>query len=230
MSRGPRALLLASLLILTVSATAFPSGVRGTEIERVLLQIASAQKKIDTIEARFRQEKSSGLLAAPEVSVGTFVFSRPNRAIWRYEEPKAVEMLVSDGWLTTWYPELNRAERVEVKRYEERIFRYLGATAGAIADLDGYFDFRLVNVKAKPYYTLILTPKTDRVAKRVQRIEVRVDRKSYLTTSLDYTEGDGDRTRYDFSDIRVNEPRSRKRLELSLPSTVRVETLPAAGK
>ena len=85
-------------------------------------------------------------------------------------------------------------------------------------------------MKAKPYYTPILTPKTDRVAKRVQRIEVRVDRKSYLTTSLDYTEGDGDRTRYDFTDIRVNEPRSRKRLELSLPPSVRVETLPAAGK
>ncbi|HEU5163881.1 MAG TPA: outer membrane lipoprotein carrier protein LolA [Thermoanaerobaculia bacterium] len=230
MSRGPRLPLLITFLILAASGSALASGVRGTEIERVLLQIAGAQKKIETIEARFRQEKSSGLLAASEVSVGSFVFSRPNRAIWRYEEPKAIEMLVSDGWLTTWYPELGRAERIEVKRYEERIFRYLGATAGAIADLDSYFDFRLINVKAKPYYTLILTPKTERVAKRVQRIEVRVDRTSYLTTSLDYTEGDGDRTRYDFTEIRVNEPRSRKRLELSLPPTVRVETLPAAGK
>jgi outer membrane lipoprotein-sorting protein len=231
MSRALRAALLVSLFVTTSNAPdLLAGGVRGTEIERVLQQIAATQKTVNTIEARFRQEKSSGLLAQPEVSHGTFVFSRPNRAVWRYEKPKAIEMLVSDGWLTTWYPELNRAERVEVKRYEERIFRYLGATAGAISDLDAYFDFRLENVKAKPYYTLILTPKSQRVARRVQRIEVRVDRKSYLTTSLDYTEGDGDRTRYDFSGIRVNQPVSGDRFHLSVPPTVRVETLPAAGK
>ncbi len=95
---------------------------------------------------------------------------------------------------------------------------------------DSYFEFRLVDAKAKPYYTLVLTPKNARVARRVRRIEVRVDRKSYLTTALDYTEGDGDRTRYDFSEIRVNAPVSQQRLRLSLPPSVRVETLPAAGK
>ncbi len=229
MSRAFRAAFFLSLS-LSIPAAPLLAGVRGTEIERVLREVAVAQKKVQTLEASFRQEKTSGLLAAPEVSFGTFVFSRPNRAVWRYEKPKAVEMLVSDGWLTTWYPELNRAERIEVKRFEERIFRYLGATTGAIADLDAYFDFRLVNVKAKPFYTLILTPKGERVARRVRRIEVNVDRDTYLTTSLDYTEGDGDRTRYDFSSIRVNEPLSKTRLNLSLPSTVKVETLPAAGK
>lgn len=219
-----------STLSFVAAAPAVAGGVHGTEIERLLRQIAGAQKTVDTLEASFRQEKTSGLLAAPEVSRGTFVFSRPNRAVWRYEKPKAIEMLVSDGWLTTWYPELNRAERVEVKRYEERIFRYLGATAGAIADLDSYFEFRLVNVKAEPHYTLILTPKNERVARRVRRIEVRVDRRSYLTTALDYTEGDGDRTRYEFSDIRVNAPLSKQRLQLSVPPSVRIETLSAAGK
>ncbi len=231
MSRAFRAAILLSLSLSTlIAAPLLAGGVRGTEIERVLREVAVAQKKVHTLEASFRQEKTSGLLAAPEVSFGTFVFSRPNRAVWRYEKPKAIEMLVSDGWLTTWYPELNRAERMEVKRFEERIFRYLGATTGAIADLDAYFDFRLVNVKAKPFYTLILTPKGERVARRVRRIEVNVDRNTYLTTSLDYTEGDGDRTRYDFSSIRVNEPVSQNRLKLSLPSTVKVEILPAAGK
>jgi outer membrane lipoprotein-sorting protein len=231
MSRAFRASVLPFFLLSIVATpSAAAGGVSGTEIERLLKQIAGAQKKVETIEASFRQEKTQGLLAASEVSRGTFVFSRPNRAVWRYEKPKAIEMLVSDGWLTTWYPELNRAERVEVKRYEERIFRYLGATAGAIADLDSYFEFRLVNVKAEPYYTLVLTPKNDRVARRVRRIEVRVDRESYLTTALDYTEGDGDRTRYEFSDIRVNAPLSPQRLKLSVPPTVRIETLSAAGK
>lgn len=231
MLRASRDASVRSLLLFTLAASPLlAGGVRGTEIERVLRQVAAAQKKVTTLEASFRQEKTSGLLAAPEVSYGTFVFSRPNRAVWRYERPRPVEMLVSDGWLTTWYPQLGRAERVEVKRYEERIFRYLGATAGAIADLDAYFDFRLVDAESRPYYTLELTPKSERVARRVRRIEVQVDRKTHLTTLLDFTEGDGDRTRYEFSAIRVNEPVSEKRLMLSLPPSVRVETLPAAGK
>lgn len=213
--------ILAGLLAPLPAATSFS----GTEIERVLSRVSEEQAKIRTLEARFRQEKTHGLLAAPEVSTGTFVFSRPNRALWTYQEPKRVDMLVADGWLTTYYPDLSRAERIEIKKYEDRIFRYLGAGTGAINDLDTYFDFRLVDTSNSPSYRLELTPRSRRVAKRVKQIKVWIDRESYLTTAFEYQEGDGDLTRYEFSGMKVNRPLPDSKFQLSLPSTVRVETM-----
>ncbi|MFN2238818.1 MAG: outer membrane lipoprotein carrier protein LolA [Thermoanaerobaculia bacterium] len=216
-------LLILSLVIFTAAqaATAF----RGTEIERVLSRLSEEQAKIQTLQASFRQEKTVGLLAGPEVSTGTFVFSRPNRALWTYDQPKRVDMLVADGWMTTYYPDLRRAERIEIKKYEDRIFRYLGAGTGAISDLDAFFEFQLIDTSTSPTYRLELTPRSKRVAKRVKQIKVWIDRESYLTTAFEYQEGDGDLTRYEFSAVKVNRPLPDSKFELSLPSSVSVETM-----
>ncbi|MFN2441785.1 MAG: outer membrane lipoprotein carrier protein LolA [Thermoanaerobaculia bacterium] len=216
-------LLILSLLLITPvpAATTF----EGTEIERVLSRLSEEQTKIQTLQASFRQEKTVGLLAGTEVSTGTFIFSRPNRALWTYDQPKRVDMLVADGWMTTYYPDLRRAERIEIKKYEDRIFRYLGAGTGAIGDLDAFFEFQLVDTSNSPTYRLELTPRSRRIAKRVKQIKVWIDRKSYLTTAFEYQEADGDLTRYEFSAVKVNRPLPDSKFELSLPSSVRVETM-----
>lgn len=219
------------LVLLLAPAIVHAAGIRGTEIERILERIGAAQKEIRTLEATFRQEKTIGLLAAPEVSTGTFVYARPNRARWTYRSPKRVEMLVSDGWMTTFYPELGKAERIEIRRYEERIFRYLGAASGAISELDSYFHVRLAKAAdASHAHVLELEPKSARLGKRVRRITVWIDRDSHLTTALELVEGDGDTIRYEFSDLRVNAPLGHDALELALPPAVRVETLAAGSK
>ena len=72
---------------------------------------------------------------------------------------------------------------------------------------------------------LDLKPKTKAIAKRVRHLRVWIDKKSYLTTKFEYTEGDGDITRYEFTNVRVNEPIEQGRFTLSLPKTVRVEQM-----
>ena len=71
------------------------------------------------------------LLARPEISTGTFVYSRPNNVLWTYAAPRKVQMVIANGMMTTWFPDLGKAERVDVKRFEDRIFKYMGAS-GAI--------------------------------------------------------------------------------------------------
>src|SRR5438552_17013210 len=114
-------------------------------------------------EADFRQEKILSLQAKPEVSTGRFVFSKPDKVLWMYDAPKRVEMLISNGMLTTYYPDLNKAEQLEVKRYQDRIFKYMGAS-GAIDDLAAFFDFTFTNTSDKPFYVLDLSPKSKGIA------------------------------------------------------------------
>jgi len=216
------------LVVLCASAVSLPAfaarRVDPNSLDEVIKRVQGQQKRTNTIEADFRQEKILALLAKPEISSGRFVFSKPDKVLWMYDAPRRVEMLISNGMLTTYYPDLNKAEQLEVKRYQDRIFKYMGAS-GAIDDLAAFFDFTFTNTSDKPYYVLDLTPKSKGIAKRVQHIRIWIEKKTYLTSKFEYIEGDGDITRYEFTNIRVNQPVEASRFVLNLPSNVRLEQM-----
>jgi outer membrane lipoprotein-sorting protein len=216
------------LVVLCAAAVSLPAlaarKVDPNSLDEVIKRVQAQQKNTKTIEADFRQEKVLALLAKPEISSGRFVFSKPDKVLWMYDAPKRVEMLISNGMLTTYYPDLNKAEQLEVKRYQDRIFKYMGAS-GAIDDLAAFFDFTFTNTSDKPFYVLDLLPKSKGIAKRVQHIRIWIEKKTYLTSKFEYVEGDGDITRYEFTNIRVNQPVEASRFVLNLPSNVRLEQM-----
>src|SRR5437879_11532727 len=166
-------------------------------LDEVIKRVQEHQKKTTTLQADFKQEKTLALLSKPETSSGHFTYQKPNNVLWTYDSPKRVTMLIANGVMTTYYPELNKAERIEVKRYQDRIFKYLGAS-GALDELATYFDFTFTNRVSDPAYQLDLAPKTKGIAKRLKHIRIWIDKKSYFTTKFEYTEGDGDITTYEF--------------------------------
>lgn len=214
------------LLVATVSASVFAqSAVKGSgTLESVMRRVAQQQKKTRTLQADFLQVREIALLAEPEVSTGTFVYSKPNNVLWRYDAPKPVTMLISKGVMTTYYPQLQKAETAQVKRFEERIFKYMGAS-GAIEELSRYFNFTFIESKGKPFYTMELIPKTKMIARRVKRIKIWIDRETFLTTKFEYVEGDGDLTRYEFRNVRFNQDVPQSLFAISLPAGVRVQQM-----
>jgi outer membrane lipoprotein-sorting protein len=216
------------LVVLCAAAVSLPAfaarKVDPNSLDEVIKRVQEQQKGTNTIEADFRQEKILALLAKPEISTGRFVFCKPDKVLWLYDAPKRVEMLISNGMLTTYYPDLNKAEQLEVKRFQDRIFKYMGAS-GAIDDLAAFFDFTFTNTSDKPFYVLDLLPKSKGIAKRVQHIRIWIEKKTYLTSKFEYTEGDGDITRYEFTNVRVNQPVEGSRFVLNLPSNVRLEQM-----
>ena len=209
---------------LAIPAVAARSAVNPDSLDEVIRKVQLSQKNTNTLQADFRQEKTLALLSKTEVSTGRFVYSKPNNVLWTYDAPKRVTMLIADGMLTTYYPDLNKAERIEVKRYQDRIFRYMGAS-GAIDELGAWFNFTFTNTSNKPYFVLDLDPKNKAVAKRVRHIKIFIDRKSYLTTQFEYTEGDGDKTRYEFLHVKTNGPVEQSRFSIILPSNVHIEQM-----
>ena len=193
-------------------------------IEQVVKKVQEQQARTNTLQAEFRQEKVLALLAKPEVSTGMFVYSKPNSVLWNYDSPKRVTMLISKGMLTTYYRDLNKAETVDVKRFQDRIFKYMGMS-GAIDELGRYFDFTFTDNAASPSYILDLTPKSKVVANRVRHIKIAIDKRTYLTDKIEYVEGDGDVTRYEFKNIKINQPIEESRFTINLPSSVRVEQM-----
>ena len=217
--------LMAALCALTI---AMPLAAAGKQqpatLESVIKKVQEQQKATTTLQATFKQQKEMSLLAKPEESTGTFVFSKPNNVLWSYDAPKRVQMLIANGTLTTYYPDLNKAERIDVKRFEDRIFRYMGAS-GAIDELGKFFDFTFTDTSTSPFWVLDLSPKSRAVARRVKHIKIWIDKATYLTSKFEYTEADGDVTRYEFTNIKLNEPVGPGRFTLSLPANVRLEQM-----
>lgn len=193
-------------------------------LESVIKRVQEQQKKTQTLQADFRQEKELALLSKPEVASGKFAFSKPSSVLWSYEAPRRVEMLIANGTMTTWFPDLNKAERIDVRRFEDRIFKYMGAS-GAIDELGRYFNFTFTDTSTSPTWVLDLTPKTRAVGKRVRRIKIWIDKETYLTSKFEYVEGDGDITRYEFTRIRINQPIAQARFTLNLPANVKIEQM-----
>lgn len=203
---------------------AVPKKAAPVTLESVIRRVQEQQKKTQTLQASFRQEKELALLSKPEVSTGDFVFSKPNNVLWSYDSPKRVQMVIAAGKLTTYYPELNKAETVDVRRFEDRIFRYMGAS-GAIEELARYFHFTFTDRADDPAWILDLKPKSRAVGRRVKSIRIWIDKQRYLTTKFEYVEGDGDVTRYEFKNIKLNEPVEQRRFTVAMPATVHVEQM-----
>ncbi len=216
---------MAALCALSLTPAAFAA--RKTDpnsLDAVVQRVQAQQKTTNTLEADFRQEKTLALLSKPEASTGHFTFEKPNSVLWSYDAPKRVQMLIANGMMTTYYPDLRKAEQIEVKKYQDRIFKYMG-TSAALDDLSSFFDFTFSNKSGQPSFVLDLTPKSKSIAKRVQHIKIWIDKQSYLTTRFEYTEGDGDITKYEFTNIKVNQAVAQSRFVLKLPTSVKVEQM-----
>lgn len=219
----------AFLLIPAAGATDLPdpddkslSG--GERVEALMERVRLAQKDIETLQAVFVQRQESSMLLEPEVSEGTFSYVAPESVRWEYSRPKPISVVIDGQVMTTWYRDLERAERLKVGRYSNQVLKYLGAS-GSLDALMEYFRvkvrFPAADAAGEPY-RIDLTPRYDRVARRLKSMTVWIDREQFLPVALRYEAADGDVTEYEFRDMKLNAKIPDEYFELEMPSDVEV--------
>lgn len=183
-------------------------------------RVKAEQQKLKTLEARFVQLQESSLLASPEKATGRFSYTAPDRVRWEYEAPNAISVVIRGEQMTTWYHDLKRADLIKIGRYSNQVFKYLGAS-GNMQSLLEYFDAKLAtsNTKGEPY-RLELTPRFQRIAKRLKSMTLWIDDTTYLPVRLRYVEADGDTMEYRFEDLKRNGRIPEDRYVLQLPKGV----------
>lgn len=195
-----------------------PSERVGALLDRVRVE----QSRLESLEADFVQIKESALLVEPVESRGGFAFAAPDKVRWEYESPNPISILIVDEEMTTWYRDIQQAERVSVGRQSRRVLQYLGAGT-SMDDLLEYFLLTLtVPIEETEPYTFDLAPKFDKVAKRIQGMTIWIDPDRFLPMRLRFVEADGDITDLRFENLRINEGVPGEHFELRLPDTVEV--------
>ena len=186
-------------------------------IERVRLE----QGKVASLQADFVQRQESAMLLEPDVALGTFSYVAPDSVRWEYTEPKPISVVIDGEEMVTWYKDLQRAERLRVGRYSNQVLKYLGAS-GSFDTLIEYFRVTVRFPQAGEPYRVELTPRYERIARRLSSMTVWVDPQRYLPVRMRYETADGDVTEYEFKDLQVNPVIPRDRFDLDLPSDVEV--------
>jgi outer membrane lipoprotein-sorting protein len=148
---------------------------------------------------------------------------------WQYDQPTPKVIVINGDELVTWYQDLGKAERVQVGRYSDAVFKYLGAS-GSLETLMDYFSVRVDFPKADEPYRIDLVPRYKRVEKRLKEMSVAIDGKLFVPIKLSYVEPNGDTSEYEFTDFRVNQPLPEAHFELELPSDVDVQVLTSTGQ
>ena len=192
-------------------------------------RVRSEQQAVSTLEAGFKQVRESAMLVEPVESRGVFSYAAPDRVRWEYLSPDPISMLIAGDEMTTWYRDIEQAERVQVGRHSQRVLKYLGA-GSTMDDLLEYFSVSLTIPKdtSQPY-KMVLDPKFDKVAKRLQGMTVWIDPELFLPSRLRYVEADGDVTDMTFEDLRVNGEMPAGRFDLELPTSVEVRHVELDG-
>jgi len=191
-------------------------------LEALVERVQHEQQGLETLEARFVQRQESSMLLEPEESSGTFSYSAPDRVRWEYTAPNPISVVIAGEQMTTWYRDLGRAEQLAIGRYSSQVFKYLGAS-GSLDTLLDYFTVtaRFPQQPGDPY-RLVLKPRYERIAKRLDSMTLWIDPERFLPVRLRYVAADGDVTEYRFEELVVNGEIPAERFELELSDGVSV--------
>jgi outer membrane lipoprotein carrier protein len=200
----------------------------GAKLDALIERVVERQRALRTLEAEFVQLKESALLLEAVESTGVFLFRAPDMVRWDYRQPDPMVVLFAEDVVTTYHPELARAERIKVSAKQRRFVRVLAGTQ-PLDDLNSHFSITLADPGGRANYRLTLRPVGNMVSKKLRSVEIEVDRSLLLPVVIAYNEADGDSTRYEFTKMSINPEIDESRFRLDLGADVKMETLDASA-
>ena len=200
----------------------------GAKLDAVIDRVVGSQRAVRTLQANFVQLKRSELLLEAVESSGVFLFRAPDLVRWNYLRPDSMIVLFADDTVTTYHPQQSYAERLKVSGRQRRFVRVIAGTQ-PLDDLTQNFAVTLADPGGETPYRLTLRPVTSMLKKRLRSVEIEVERTLFLPVVVEYTEVDGDSTRYEFKNLVINAPIDDSKFRLNLGSGVRLQTLDASS-
>jgi outer membrane lipoprotein-sorting protein len=171
----------------------------------VLSQFDRVQGQVRTLAAEFIQTTRSPLLKDPIVANGQFFLTKPDSVLWEYTSPEPMRFVVAKGEYTGYFPTRKKAERRDIKRWSEQLFRFFGLGLGS-KELGRFYEIALGDAaKAdEGSYLLVLSPKKRRVRRNVDEVKLWVDVSTLLPSRIDYVGKDGTQREIRFLNTRLN--------------------------
>jgi len=208
---------LCALTALSVTHTA-----RSAELAEVLVNFDRVQRSILTLSADFTETTKSTLLTDEIVARGKLFLTKPNSVRWEYTVPEEMRFVIANDEYTGYFPLRKRAEKRNVQRYGEHLFRFLGI-GQASTELAKFYNIRLdPEGSSEQEIRLILDPKKKRVRKRMESVSFWIDARTYLPLRIHYSSSAGNTRLIEFENVEVNPDIAMSLYSVQLPADVEV--------
>jgi len=181
----------AALPLLLVCGTALAAP---PDLDRLLAKLDTAQKRITKLDGEFTQRNRLKLFKQELRSTGKLTFKAPRYIRWEYLDPDPSVLLLDGNTATLTTPGaapkvFDLARDATMRTIFDQLLMFIGPGSLGRARAD----YALATTGSDAAPVLVLTPlAASPVAKAFQKIELRLDPKSWLLRSLLLIEKSGD--------------------------------------
>jgi len=213
----------ALIFVAAIGAPVAAAAGRPPALADVLARFDAVQAKLRTLSADFTETTRSPLLKEPIVAKGRFFLTKPSSVLWEYTSPEVMRFVIARDEYVGLFPERRRAERRDLKRWSEHVFRFLGLGQGS-QELSKYYDLALGESGAdmKGTFQLVLEPKKRRMKRNVDQVKLWVDAEKLLPVRVEYRGKDGNLRTIRFSDTRLNPDLAAGLYDVKIPAEFEV--------
>lgn len=171
-------------------------------LEEILSKLDAKAADIESLTAKFVEEKHTPLLKKPLRSTGTIAI-KGNRTRWDTVEPAPSVMTTSEDEIRIYDPD---AGTLDVYSMDRRLASLAITPLPRLATIREHFEIegRTSDVGEEGAVALRLTPRSDALREHVSRVDVWVDVELGCARRVEILTADGDQTTLRFDSIRTN--------------------------
>jgi len=187
------------LLVLPLAGQAPP-------LREVVERFDAAQAQVQTLQCPFTLTLRRALLKTPSVTRGTLYLQGSEFAHFAFQPPDDLILHLTPKALISYSPEAREGELMKIGliRNSDRKFLGLGQKLSYLSD---YFQIDVGEAKAgSTTWLLALTPRTLSLRKRMQAVNLWVDKETWLPRQVQWVERSGDSWLLELGALRTNQP------------------------
>ncbi len=173
------------------------------------------EQSIKTIRAHFTETTTSSLLVKPVVAEGTLLAVRPSDILLDYTKPEKKLLRIDATTLRFVWPDRKLHESRDIRESQARVQKYF--VDKTPDELRKHFAITATEDRARPgTWRLEMVPKRKQIQQGVTKIELWIDQRSTMLSTMTLTFAGGDTKTMAFTNVEVNAPITLA--DLGLPS------------
>ena len=175
-----------------------------SQSNEVIASLTKAAASMQSMQCRFVQEKTSSMLAEPQIAEGKMYYAAPDRMRWEYTTPYAFALVVNGERLVKVTD--GKAEVLEGnagRMYQGMVNLIIGSASGKKLFDTTIFDIVLYDDNG--FWRADMTPKRRDMKRMFSQLVFRFDKKTNGISRVEFVSANGDITSIRFEEIKMND-------------------------
>ena len=199
--------------------------------EKLLVEtLNQVHNRVRTVTAALEYTKVTVVVDHKSIEAGEMFFSKNRRVLINISQPEPKEILFTGDKAYIYYPKMKQIQEFDLRKHRALVEQFLllgfGTKGNDLKDayLITVLGEKKLNGNPNSVLHVELTPKDERIRNNIHKIQLWFDLASWVPVQQKFFEVGGDYLLTRYTNVKVNVPIQRSKLNLSAPrGTTRVK-------